>query len=197
MPRRAPQVDVDVMVKERPMRTADLECEWQVAPGDKGRPALVSLVPGGSLTFEHRNIAKQARQARAPPQPRAVWPRRAAAPRPRRAATARAWPARDLRFTRVWSLPACCDMRLFCQRALSAEERGAVETCRAHCRARRSAGPRDSSCWQNLGLGREPCARPLCRRRRACDGAPRTWLRALRPSAAQATASVTAHQICD
>ena len=56
------QVDVDVMVKERPMRTADLECEWQVAPGDKGRPSLVSLVPGGSLTFEHRNIARQARQ---------------------------------------------------------------------------------------------------------------------------------------
>ena len=24
------------------MRTADLECEWQVAPSDKGRPALVS-----------------------------------------------------------------------------------------------------------------------------------------------------------
>ena len=44
------------------MRTADLECEWQVAPGDKGRPTLVSLVPGGSLTFEHRNIARQARQ---------------------------------------------------------------------------------------------------------------------------------------
>ncbi len=81
MPRRAPQVDVDVMVKERPMRTADLECEWQVAPGDKGRPALVSLVPGGSLTFEHRNIAKQARQARAPPSltpySRAGRPRRA------------------------------------------------------------------------------------------------------------------------
>lgn len=56
------QVDVDVMVKERPMRTADLECEWQIAPGDKGRPSLVSLVPGGSLTFEHRNIARQARQ---------------------------------------------------------------------------------------------------------------------------------------
>ena len=56
------QVDVDVMVKERPMRTADLECEWQVAPGDKGRPSLVSIVPGGSLTFEHRNIAREGRQ---------------------------------------------------------------------------------------------------------------------------------------
>lgn len=56
------------------MRTADLECEWQVAPGEKGRPSLVSIVPGGSLTFEHRNIARKGRQAR-PPNPcsRVLW----------------------------------------------------------------------------------------------------------------------------
>ena len=43
------------------MRTADLECEWQIAPGDSGRPGLVSLVPGGTLTVENRNLQRQGR----------------------------------------------------------------------------------------------------------------------------------------
>lgn len=50
------------MVKERPMKTADLEAEWQIAPGNNGKPGLASIVPGGSLTFEHRNIARRGRQ---------------------------------------------------------------------------------------------------------------------------------------
>ena len=61
---RAAQVDVDIMVKERPMKSADIEAEWQIAPGSNGKPALASIVPGGSLTFEHRNIAKRGRQVR-------------------------------------------------------------------------------------------------------------------------------------
>ena len=58
------QVDVDIMVKERPMKSADIEAEWQIAPGPNGRAAVASIVPGGTLTFEHRNIARKGRQVR-------------------------------------------------------------------------------------------------------------------------------------
>lgn len=50
------RVEVDVMVREKPVQTADLEMEWQVAPGDNNRPSLVSIVPGGTITYEHRNF---------------------------------------------------------------------------------------------------------------------------------------------
>lgn len=60
------QVDVDIMVKERPMKSADIEAEWQIAPGSNGRPAVANIVPGGTLTFEHRNIARKGRQVRHP-----------------------------------------------------------------------------------------------------------------------------------
>ena len=40
------RVEVDVMVKEKPMRTADVEMEWTLAPNEKGRPALATIVPG-------------------------------------------------------------------------------------------------------------------------------------------------------
>ena len=50
------RVEVDVMVREKPVQTADLEMEWQVAPGDNNRPSLVSIVPGGTITYEHRNV---------------------------------------------------------------------------------------------------------------------------------------------
>ena len=43
------------------MKTAEVECEWAIAPGERGQPALVSLVPGGALMFEHRNLAKKGR----------------------------------------------------------------------------------------------------------------------------------------
>jgi hypothetical protein len=56
------QVDVDIMVKERPMKTADVEAEWAITPGTSGRPSLATIVPGGTLNFEHRNIAKKGRQ---------------------------------------------------------------------------------------------------------------------------------------
>ena len=48
------------MVREKPVQTADVEMEWQVAPGDSGRPSLVSIAPGGTITYEHRNLGGKA-----------------------------------------------------------------------------------------------------------------------------------------
>lgn len=56
------KVQVDIVLKERPMKAAEAELEWGVAPGDGGRPDLVSLVPGGSVFFEHRNLQREGRQ---------------------------------------------------------------------------------------------------------------------------------------
>jgi len=46
------KVAVDIVLKERPLKTAEVELEWGIAPGDKGRPDLVraGLVPKLSLT---------------------------------------------------------------------------------------------------------------------------------------------------
>ena len=54
------RVEVDVMVREKPLQTADLEMEWAVAPNDNNRPSLVSLIPGGTITYEHRNLGGRA-----------------------------------------------------------------------------------------------------------------------------------------
>ena len=40
------KINVDIMVKERPMRTAEIEAEWAIAPDDAGRPSIVSFIPG-------------------------------------------------------------------------------------------------------------------------------------------------------
>ena len=48
--------------QERPLKTAEVELEWGIAPGEGGRPDLVSLKPGGSVFFEHRNLDGEARQ---------------------------------------------------------------------------------------------------------------------------------------
>lgn len=50
------KINVDVMVSERPRRTADLDCTWNIAPNDAGRPSLASAIPGGTLTFEDNNM---------------------------------------------------------------------------------------------------------------------------------------------
>lgn len=42
------KIEVDVMVKERPLQTVEIETEWQIAPEDSGRPGLVSFVPGAA-----------------------------------------------------------------------------------------------------------------------------------------------------
>jgi outer membrane protein assembly factor BamA len=39
------KIDIDIMLKERPMKTAEVECEWALRGGN-GRPALASVVPG-------------------------------------------------------------------------------------------------------------------------------------------------------
>jgi len=54
------RVEVDVMVREKPLQTADVELEWAVAPNDANRPSLVSIVPGGTITYEHRNLGGRA-----------------------------------------------------------------------------------------------------------------------------------------
>jgi len=56
------KVVVDIVLKERPLKTAEAELEWGIAPGEGGRPDLVSLIPGGSVFMEHRNLDGQARQ---------------------------------------------------------------------------------------------------------------------------------------
>jgi len=54
-------VSVEIMLKERPMKTAELELEWGIAPNAKGKPAIASLRPGGQVFFEHRNLAGEGR----------------------------------------------------------------------------------------------------------------------------------------
>ena len=60
MPPLGPQlVDVEILVHERPHKTAEIDLEWQLAPsgeGGRGKPALVTPLPGGSLLFEDRNV---------------------------------------------------------------------------------------------------------------------------------------------
>lgn len=56
------KVEVDIVLKERPLKTAEVELEWGIAPGEGGRPDLVSVKPGGSVFFEHRNLDGEARQ---------------------------------------------------------------------------------------------------------------------------------------
>ena len=56
------KVDVDVMVKERPMKTADVDLAWGLAPNSNGIPLPADKVPGGTLTFENRNLGKRGNQ---------------------------------------------------------------------------------------------------------------------------------------
>lgn len=56
------KVDVDVMVKERPMKTADVDLSWGLAPNSKGIPVPAEPIPGGTLTFENRNLGKKGNQ---------------------------------------------------------------------------------------------------------------------------------------
>ena len=56
------KVDVDVMVKERPMKTADVDLSWGLAPNSHGIPLPADKFPGGSLTFENRNLGGRGNQ---------------------------------------------------------------------------------------------------------------------------------------
>jgi len=56
------KIQVDILLRERPTKTAETELEWSIAPGEDGRPDLVSARPGGSVFFEHRNLDRLGRQ---------------------------------------------------------------------------------------------------------------------------------------
>ncbi|XP_004507162.1 protein TOC75, chloroplastic [Cicer arietinum] len=47
---------VEIKVKELEQKSAEVSTEWSIVPGRGGRPTLASLQPGGTITFEHRNL---------------------------------------------------------------------------------------------------------------------------------------------
>ncbi|KAJ4836801.1 hypothetical protein Tsubulata_027447 [Turnera subulata] len=47
---------VEVKLKELEPRSAEVSTEWSIVPGRGGRPTLASFQPGGTVSFEHRNI---------------------------------------------------------------------------------------------------------------------------------------------
>ncbi|XP_062171966.1 protein TOC75-3, chloroplastic [Alnus glutinosa] len=47
---------VEIKLKELEQKTAEVATEWSIVPGRGGRPTLASLQPGGTVTFEHRNL---------------------------------------------------------------------------------------------------------------------------------------------
>ncbi|CBI16091.3 unnamed protein product, partial [Vitis vinifera] len=47
---------VEIKLKELEQKTAEVSSEWSIVPGRGGRPTLASIQPGGTVSFEHRNI---------------------------------------------------------------------------------------------------------------------------------------------
>ncbi|KAK8948681.1 hypothetical protein KSP39_PZI006302 [Platanthera zijinensis] len=47
---------VEIKLKELEQKSAEVSTEWSIVPGRQGRPTLASIQPGGTVTFEHRNI---------------------------------------------------------------------------------------------------------------------------------------------
>ncbi|PRQ19896.1 putative chloroplast envelope protein translocase, IAP75 [Rosa chinensis] len=47
---------VEIKLKELEQKTAEVSTEWSIVPGRGGYPTLASLQPGGTVTFEHRNL---------------------------------------------------------------------------------------------------------------------------------------------
>ncbi|KAG6535271.1 protein TOC75-3, chloroplastic-like [Zingiber officinale] len=47
---------VEIKLKELEQKSAEVSTEWSIAPGNFGRPTLTSIQPGGTVSFEHRNI---------------------------------------------------------------------------------------------------------------------------------------------
>ncbi|XP_061337911.1 protein TOC75, chloroplastic isoform X2 [Gastrolobium bilobum] len=47
---------VEIKLKELEQKTAEVSTEWSIVPGRGGHPTLASLQPGGTVTFEHRNL---------------------------------------------------------------------------------------------------------------------------------------------
>ncbi|CAM8949494.1 unnamed protein product [Rhodiola kirilowii] len=47
---------VEIKLKELEQKTAEVSTEWSIVPGRGGRPTLASIQPGGTVSFEHRNL---------------------------------------------------------------------------------------------------------------------------------------------
>lgn len=47
---------VEIKLKELEQKTAEVSSEWSIVPGRGGRPTLASIQPGGTISFEHRNL---------------------------------------------------------------------------------------------------------------------------------------------
>ncbi|TVU02213.1 hypothetical protein EJB05_52309, partial [Eragrostis curvula] len=50
-------VVVEIKLREMEPKSAEVATEWSIVPGSQGRPTLASIQPGGTVSFEHRNIA--------------------------------------------------------------------------------------------------------------------------------------------
>uniref|UniRef100_A0A0E0MBQ8 Bacterial surface antigen (D15) domain-containing protein n=1 Tax=Oryza punctata TaxID=4537 RepID=A0A0E0MBQ8_ORYPU len=49
-------VIVAIKLKEHDTNSAQVITDWSIVPGSQGRPTLASIQPGGTVSFEHRNI---------------------------------------------------------------------------------------------------------------------------------------------
>ncbi|CAA7032233.1 unnamed protein product [Microthlaspi erraticum] len=49
-------VIVEIKLTEAEPKSAEVSTEWSIVPGSTGYPSLASFQPGGSVSFEHRNI---------------------------------------------------------------------------------------------------------------------------------------------
>ncbi|KAM5584578.1 protein TOC75-3, chloroplastic [Rosa sericea] len=47
---------VEINLKEQEHKTAEVSTEWNIVRGHGGYPTLASLLPGGTVTFQHQNI---------------------------------------------------------------------------------------------------------------------------------------------
>ncbi|XP_010443680.1 PREDICTED: protein TOC75-3, chloroplastic-like [Camelina sativa] len=47
---------LDFKLKEKDQRSVDVTTDWDIVPGPQGYPSLASLQPGGTVSFEHKNI---------------------------------------------------------------------------------------------------------------------------------------------
>ncbi|CAN4100988.1 unnamed protein product [Withania somnifera] len=47
---------VEIKLKELEQKSAEVSSEWSIVPGRGGRPTLASILPGGTVSFEHRNL---------------------------------------------------------------------------------------------------------------------------------------------
>uniref|UniRef100_A0A0E0F8Y7 Uncharacterized protein n=1 Tax=Oryza meridionalis TaxID=40149 RepID=A0A0E0F8Y7_9ORYZ len=49
-------VIVAIKLKDHDRKSAQVITDWSIVPGSQGRPTLASIQPGGTVSFEHRNI---------------------------------------------------------------------------------------------------------------------------------------------